>query len=28
LNWNSYISPKAEAMTISKDPNGAVNCHY
>ncbi|WP_160137986.1 sulfite exporter TauE/SafE family protein [Chryseobacterium sp. c4a] len=22
-----YISPKAEAMTISKDPNGAVNCH-
>jgi len=22
-----YVSPKAEAMTISKDPNGAVNCH-
>jgi len=22
-----YVSPKAEAMTIIKDPNGAVNCH-
>ncbi|MCS4303634.1 sulfite exporter TauE/SafE family protein [Chryseobacterium sp. BIGb0232] len=22
-----YVSPKAEAMTISKDPNEAVNCH-
>ncbi|UKB83708.1 sulfite exporter TauE/SafE family protein [Chryseobacterium sp. MEBOG06] len=22
-----YVSPKAEAMTISKDPNGAANCH-
>ncbi|AZA91444.1 Uncharacterized conserved protein [Chryseobacterium nakagawai] len=22
-----YVSPKAESMTISKDPNGAVNCH-
>lgn len=22
-----YVSPKAEAMTIMKDPNGAVNCH-
>lgn len=22
-----YVSPKAEAMTIVKDPNGAVNCH-
>lgn len=22
-----YVSPKAEAMTISKDHNGTVNCH-
>ena len=22
-----YVSPKAEAMKIIKDPNGAVNCH-
>lgn len=22
-----YVSPKAEAMTIIKDPNGTVNCH-
>lgn len=22
-----YVSPKAEAMTIMKDPNEAVNCH-
>ena len=22
-----YVSPKAESMTISKDPNNAVNCH-
>ncbi|MEJ5103605.1 MULTISPECIES: sulfite exporter TauE/SafE family protein [Chryseobacterium] len=22
-----YVSPKAESMTISKDPNEAVNCH-